>query len=357
LQKLGFTTIDRSLNNYGLTLILGGAEVSLWDVAQCYANQARNLNAFHQTKPHAEMGIHAWERNDHNQKALTYKAGTWWLITEALKEVQRPGIEENWKSYSSSRNIAWKTGTSFGFRDAWAVGYDAKYLVAVWAGNATGEGRPGLTGTSSAAPLLFDIFNFIDEEEWFQKPEADLKQVALCAKSGQAAKPNCPKKWRDIVYKSRIPAPCVYHQNIQLNQAGLRVYRDCNEDMVICDTSWFVLDPIASYYYRKGHSQYKDPPPYSKNCNSSNPSSLAIIYPTQNAQVIIPKNFEGEFESMVAEANHSDPNSTLYWHLDDLYIGETHRVHEQNLSIAPGQHQLSIIDENGNTVRLSFVGY
>lgn len=357
LKALGFTTIDRSANNYGLTLILGGAEVSLWEVAQAYANQARKLNAFYKDDKTVKTGLRLIGKSELSNTAKTYDYGTWWLISKALQEVQRPGIEGGWRKYSSSRKVAWKTGTSFGFRDAWAVGYDAKYLVAIWVGNAQGEGRPGLTGVSTAAPLMFNVFQHLTAQGWFQKPETNLKFINLCEDSGLAPSPNCPTIRVEASQHSKMPALCSYHQVIHLNEEQERVYKGCVSVTEMIDTSWFVLDPIVSHYYKRNHPNYYNVPPFSKKCQQSDQEVLAIIYPQNRTEVIIPKNFDQQYEKVVVEATHNDIDSKLFWHLDNAYVGETKGNHQLSLEIKPGTHQLSILDEDGNQVTVKFVGH
>ena len=357
LGHLGFTTVDRSADNYGLTLVLGGAEVSLWEVAQAYANQARKLNAYFKDEETVFTGVNLLKDSKLIGQASTYDYGTWWLISNALREVQRPGIESSWKKYSSSRKIAWKTGTSFGFRDAWAVGYDAKYLVAVWVGNAEGEGRPGLTGVSTAAPLMFNIFQHLPGKEWFQKPEANIQLVNLCQVSGLAPSPHCPVIESEMPVQSKMPPLCTYHQIIQLNVSGERVYKDCHDGSVLTDTSWFILDPIVSHYYKENHPNYNDPPLFSEHCGQNNASALAIIYPQHRAEVIIPKDFDQAFEQVVVEAAHHNPSAELFWHLDHLFVGRTAGSHKLPLDISPGEHELSILDESGNKVTVRFTAH
>ena len=357
LKSLGFTTVDRSADNYGLTLILGGAEVSLWEVAQVYANQARKLNSFYSDEVTFRTGIRLLESADLSNEATTYDYGTWWLISNALLEVQRPGLEGGWKRYSSSRKVAWKTGTSFGFRDAWAVGYDAKYLVAVWVGNAQGEGRPGLTGVSTAAPLMFNIFQHLPDQAWFDKPIMNLKQVKLCEKSGLAPSPSCPIITLEAPDHSKMPPVCTYHQIVHLNSDDERVYKGCETNSEINDTSWFVLDPIVSHYYKRNHPNYDNVPPFSKKCQQSDQGVLAIIYPQDQTQVIIPKNFDQEYEKVVVEATHNDEGAQLFWHLDNIFVGTTRGIHELALSINPGSHQLSILDQQGNQMTVKFEGH
>ena len=357
LQNLGFTTINRSANNYGLTLILGGAEVSLWDVAKIYTNQAKKLNSFYTDENTIKTGLRLLSTSKLTDENATYDYSTWWLISKALQEVQRPGIEGGWKKYSSSRPIAWKTGTSFGFRDAWAVGYDAKYLVAIWVGNAQGEGRPGLTGASTAAPLMFNIFQHIKEQAWFQKPEASLKLITLCEKSGLAPTPNCPIIEVEASENSKMPLQCTYHQMVYLNQYNERVYKGCISDSEISDSSWFVLDPIVSHYYKRKHPNYNNIPLLSKDCQQSNENILAIIYPQNRTEVIIPKNFDQQYEKIVVEATHNNEKAQLFWHLDNTFVGKTIGKHSLALAIKPGPHQLSIIDSQGNQSTIKFVGH
>ena len=97
-----------------------------------------------------------------------------------MLEVIRPGDESNWKVFSSARKVAWKTGTSFGYRDAWAIGITPEYVVSVWVGNATGEGRPGIIGVKAAAPILFDIYNLLPSTSWFKEPVNDFKTFSIC---------------------------------------------------------------------------------------------------------------------------------------------------------------------------------
>jgi penicillin-binding protein 1C len=155
LRAAGMTTLTRPGDDYGLTLILGGAEGNLWDVSGMYASLAGLARAgeadaapqFHELT--VLRGVAARTRT-----GAAIGTGAAWLTLDTLLEVPRPGEEGHWRNFASSRSIAWKTGTSWGLRDGWAVGNSSRHTVAVWVGNASGEGRPGLTGSTMAAPLL-----------------------------------------------------------------------------------------------------------------------------------------------------------------------------------------------------------
>ena len=161
------TTLNRPADNYGMSLILGGSEVSMWDLAGIYAGMARTLN--HQKKNnglalqedfHQPVIMSTTERKKAHIRDVinSLDATSVWFTFQAMEEVMRPGEEGLWQQFSSSQKIAWKTGTSFGFRDAWAIGVTSKYVVAVWAGNTRWRRRAGLIGVQTAAPIMFDIF-------------------------------------------------------------------------------------------------------------------------------------------------------------------------------------------------------
>ncbi len=193
LQKFKLKDISKPPDHYGLSLILGGAESNLWDLCRTYAGLSSTINYFntnngkYRSKEFAELNY----QNDFipdfglqsSQKTIL-GAGSVWLTYNAMEEVNRPEGDEAWKFYDSSLKIAWKTGTSFGNRDAWAIGTNSRYVVGVWVGNASGEGRPTLTGVTSAAPILFDVFNLLPRQRWFATPIKDLDEVEVCALSG-----------------------------------------------------------------------------------------------------------------------------------------------------------------------------
>lgn len=353
LKDFGFSTIHRKADDYGLALILGGAEVKLWDLANVYSHQAMALNGFNEDEKNTN-GLSLWKTKPaYKVPNKKISDGAWWLISDALTNVQRPGLDQNWKRFSSSRKIAWKTGTSHGFRDAWAVGYNADYLVAVWVGNAEGDGRPGLTGVSTAAPLMFQCFQNLKSSHWFSKPEMALKHISLCAESGMAPGPNCPKIEAEMPIHSGLPKVCNLHKSILLNEANKRVFRDCcNSELK--DTVWFSLDPIAAYYYKQSHQNYQPIPELSEDCRKGTEQMLDIIYPTKHAEIIVPKDFDGKEEQILFEAAHVNSSSKIFWHLDDEYIGQTEDLHKMTCLLQEGKHTLLIMDEAGNSKRHVF---
>lgn len=373
LRQLGLTTLHRSAQDYGLTLILGGAETNLWDLGAVYSGLARNLanfteynalydpNNFH---PLYYLQGQSQGRlpSDHpNLQAQTpIGAGAIWKTFEAMQELVRPGVDALWKSFPSSQRVAWKTGTSFGFRDAWAVGCTPDYVVAVWVGNADGEGRPGLVGVHAAAPLLFDLFDLLPTgNRWFDKPYDDMKELQVCAQSGHLASPSCPNPVSryEVDAKTHTQA-CPYHQRIHLSPEGTyRVHADCESPSRMKTQSYFVLPPIQSYYYSKQQPNYQGIPPYRDDCKQSAGTTqrpLGLVYPSEGLKIYVPVNLDETRSRTVFEAKHRKPNTRLFWHLDNTYVGTTRELHYLDLDPEPGKHIITVVDEQGYAVERTF---
>jgi penicillin-binding protein 1C len=367
LKNIGITTLDRSASNYGLSLILGGAEVTLWDMAGVYASMARSLNSY------PENGL-VYNLNDYHP--LTYLKYTrsgnkfkreeysyfsnaaLWLTFKALIEVERPEELSSWKQFSSSRKIAWKTGTSFGFRDGWAIGVNKEYVVAVWAGNADGEGRTGLTGITAAAPILFDIFNTLPySSEWFEIPQEEMTESRICSKSGYRASEYC-----ETVDTMMIPTQglnfesCPYHQIVHLSaNEKFRVSAECEPAYKIVNKPWFILPPAMEYYYKNKNHDYRLLPPLRSDCvNLSLKNPMEFIYPRDINKVFIPADLDGNKSSAVFEVAHRNNRSTIYWHLDDSYLGKTQSRHAMPINAGKGNHIITLVDEDGNLLKKEF---
>src|SRR5690606_33205 len=140
---------------YGLSMILGGCEVTMWQLAGTYASMGRTLNHYERYRADYDPGdyhapSYAYQRREggdpHTERSSVIDHASLYFTLQAMNEVMRAGEGGLWEQFASSKKIAWRTGTSFGLRDGWAVGLTPGHVVCVWVGNADGEGRPGLTG-------------------------------------------------------------------------------------------------------------------------------------------------------------------------------------------------------------------
>ncbi|MDR1625632.1 MAG: penicillin-binding protein 1C [Spirochaetia bacterium] len=364
LRTLGLTTLFRRGEDYGLPLILGGAEVTLWDIAGAYAGLARTALRPEDTEtqffsPAYFMDGGAGAAYPPPRAAAKtgpgpLSPGAAWLTLEALTRAARPGEEAAWQAFAGSRKIAWKTGTSFGFRDAWTVGVTTRWTVAVWAGNASGEGRAELRGANTAAPLLFEVFSFLEPADWFPKPYRALEAVAVCALSGLPPGPYCETiRYADIPRGAPHHAPCPYCTQLVLNKNEDRqVKLSGGETEKTVTKTWFVLPPAEEWFYRKWNLDYKPPPPAPGASRSSVP--MALFTPEENAEVYVPIEIDGGAGQLVLAAAHRDAQAVIHWHMDETYLGTTRVFHEMETRPAPGTHVLWLVDAEGNTLRRRF---
>lgn len=344
LKKSGFTTFTRSSDDYGLPLILGGGEITMYEGARAYANLMNKACGYKSISP--------------------FSRGSAWLTIETLATGIRPDDEANWQSYMNSKKIAWKTGTSNGNRDAWAIGVTPQYTVAVWIGNASGKGNPDLKSVSTSAPVLFDIFSTLPQTTWPVEPEEELIQQLVCAHSGYAAGSNCPDT--KIILRSKnasAPQLCPYCTTISFTPDGK--YRATAEDLTgkqagIYDGTIpkiekrFVLPPHLEYWYKNSNLAYEVLPDFVPWHTSSTKDSFSIVFPQSGTNYIIPVELDGSPGAMVMQAATRSVETILYWDLDGQYLGLTERVHEMPVAPAPGKHTLTVTDNNGTMQKRFF---
>jgi penicillin-binding protein 1C len=370
LKNWGMTTLRFSEEHYGASLILGGAEGTLWDMAGMYASMARTLSHYrryngrynpediHPLTPYpageAEPILSVADRRLTGRPALS--AASIWFTFEAMSNLSRPEEEADWQQFESMKRIAWKTGTSYGGRDGWAIGATPHYVVGVWVGNASGEGRPGLTGVGYAAPALFDLFSLLPRDKWFDAPYDELEETVVCRSSGYKASAICsPVDTLHIPRSGNQTGNCPYHRLVHLSADGrFRVNSSCESTGQIIARPWFVLPPAQEYYYRNYNMDYLPLPPIKPECEQEQSRQIDLIYPEHNAVLYLPKGFTGEQEKFIFRAAHARREAGIYWHIDGLYVGETRDNHQIACRVEAGKHLLTLVDSWGNQRRIQF---
>jgi len=370
LKKLGMSTLTQAPGHYGLSLILGGAETKLWDLCGMYSSMARVLGHFPR---------YSGRYDPSDYRALSYlplpaqvvpklrdlsinpevlSAGCIWAAFEAMQEVQRPGAEGEWQQFSTSRRVAWKTGTSFGFRDAWAIGVTPEYVVGVWAGNADGEGRPGLVGTLAAAPVLFEAFGLLPPTSWFDTPYDDLTKVETCRETGFRAGQHCPIDTSRVPKKALNSPVCRFHQLIHLDQTeAYQVNAQCYLPNKIIHRPWLVLPPLEEFYYRQRHPEYAVLPPFHPDCQSvvgNEASPMQLIYPRHVSRIFVPVDLDGRKSKTIFQVAHRRADAKIHWHIDQDFVGTTQTFHQFALEPPAGKHTLTLVDENGYRLEQRF---
>ncbi|MEL6811678.1 MAG: penicillin-binding protein 1C [Bacteroidota bacterium] len=366
LREMNFHQIDEPANHYGLSLILGGAESSLWEITGAYAGMASTLNYFNSSSSEYREYEFVEPRFVLNNAISLGKvqnhpsvldAGAIYKTFEALQGVNRPLGEENWQFFSNSQPIAWKTGTSFGFKDAWAVGVTSQYAIGVWVGNADGEGRPGLTGIQAAAPVLFDVLSELPKTNWFAVPYDELEEASLCGASGYLAGVFCDEVISEFIPKNGIRTqPCRYHQKVFLTASeSLRVNSSCYPLEDMHQKNWFTLPPVQEYYYATLHPEYKPLPPFKADCLREGEHLMEFIFPKKNETILLARNFDNAINEVVFQLAHRSPETKVYWYLDESFIGVTQDFHELALQPLPGEYLLTAVDQAGNEIKQKLI--
>lgn len=368
LKKMGYNNLKYTPSHYGLSLILGTAETSLWEISSLYAGMARTylnyqnrpLNLGYSTSDYSENSYYI-KKNIKNSSSLKQhgylSVGAIEATLTAMQQLKRPEQESGWESFLSRKKIAWKTGTSYGFKDAWSIGINDTYLVGVWVGNADGEARPDLVGSRSAAPLMFDLFRHLDGSSILQEtPHGSAEDI--CIASGMLSKKTCPNNitqpLTDNFYAQA--KKCTYHQTLKLNvEKTYQVDSNCYSTFDMVHESYFVLTPIQAWYYRKYHPNYTFPPPFSSNCTKKiTHEKLQLLYPQNDAKILIPKEQSGKTGSVIFQAAHQNEKAKIFWHLDHSFIGVTEQTHQIAVKANPGRHLLTLVDDSGNEILKRF---
>jgi penicillin-binding protein 1C len=362
LHKMKMPSLDRPSSHYGLSLILGGAESTLWEVTSAYASMASSLHYFldhSSTYRQQEFTGATYLKDsvpDHGKEqfdAPVFGAGAIYGTFQSMYEANRPEGDENWQFFDSSQPIAWKTGTSFGFKDAWAVGVTPKYAIGIWAGNADGEGRPGLTGITAAAPLLFDVLDALPQSGWFKAPYDDLVAIEVCGQSGFRSSVYCndiKKEW--VPTHGTQSAPCPYHQQVFLDASQqYRATASCYPLEAMVARNWFVLPPLMEYHYAPLHPDYTPLPPYLQDCSAMETQLMEFLYPKKNEAVLLPRDLGEKKMQLILKLAHQQSHAKIYWYLDETYVGKTEKIHELILDIAPGTYTLTAVDQHGNRIQ------
>lgn len=346
LRGLGMSDLEHDAVHYGLSLILGGAEIQPLQIAAVYGAFFSPL-LMGDVPPVSDPFGRPLGVSD----PAVFDALTTLQVAEIMAEVKRP---PEWQHWQLQRPVHWKTGTSYGHRDAWAVGSDGQWLVVVWTGNASQEGRPGLIGVESSAPLFFKVLSQLPfDGSGFPRSDALLegRQVSLCAATGMGKGPFCGQE-RRVRVGGLMPQMCGYCQVIQVDGEGARVHKECGA--AFQDSSWVILPPAMHWYHRQNGGHFPPVPPWSPSCSEGaggGPEQrMEWVYPEGYEVVKRPRDLDGQLQSIVLEVAHVRPEARLYWHDNGLFLGETEGYHVREVQFTPGIHKVKVVDDEGGTL-------
>ena len=349
LQKGGLSTIKGKYYDYGLPLVLGSCEVKLLELANLYRSLA-NGGVY---TPYSLLPNRSRTSCD-----TLFSEGSSYIIAEILSDLARPEFPASWEFAENLPKIAWKTGTSYGRKDAWSIGFNPQYTIGVWVGNFSARPSPELVGVEAAAPILFEIFTAASsktEGGWFSRPECvGVREV--CSASGLVPGPYCKSTVEDL-YLPGISSSkrCDIHKEILVNRnTGHQLCRHCSEGKNYeCDTLAVWPAEIAAWLTRTG-SLIQNVPVHNPDCRGVSFGDRPIINsPRDDVNYIIRDYIPLNLQCILLDASAASGASRLYWFIDGNLHSTLQSGQKAFYVPAPGDHNIVCSDDQGRSSSIS----
>ena len=344
----------RSAAHYGLALALGGSEITMEELVRLYGTLAAG-------GLWRDLVVVRGSPSGTPQRLLSPEAS--FLVLDMLRDVARPGARA--RDSDDRGVIAWKTGTSFGFRDAWSVGVVGHHVLAVWVGNFDGSANPALVGREAAAPLFFAIADSLQaatgdgrspqdgEPAWVVENGAardlNVKRLEVCATTGDLPGPHCPRTTRSwfIPGVSPIKVSSVYRAIDIDRRTGLR---SCGGD---ADTERVVYEFWPSNLqavFRRAGIAIRQPPPWSPACSLDETSATGLAPRIRSPQrtLVYHAAAPGAAEGNVLFSAVADGDvRRLFWFVDHRLVASTLPGEKYFWTPRTGQFTVRVVDDAG----------
>jgi len=339
LKTSGFANLQNQ--NLGLSLALGGCGVTLEELTMAYSVFANEgvlkRKKFLKTAPNGPL-------NPVLSPAASY------LVSSILQTVQRPDLPmQLFNSTFRIPKVAWKTGTSFGRKDAWAVGYNKQYTVGVWIGNFDGEGVASLNGGDMATPLLFEVFNAIDynsKKQWFSEPKG-ISYRAVCNQSGYVPSDDCQQTMNEpFIEKQTVQKICQHSIRLKVNKDSSLYYcNSCLENNSYFEKQYPNLLAELINYYEQEKIVYKKWPQHNPSCQRVETyGELKIVSPTHQSEYLVEENSDSK---MMLNASVDHQAKVIYWFVNDKLIRQTNPNQAIFVKMPIGKLKITCSDDLG----------
>lgn len=349
LLKAGITRM-RDESFYGMSLALGSAEVSVEELVKLYAMLANG-------GVQRPLKFLKSQKEEDGPRLLTREAS--YLLLDILADNPNPlrGFRTDW--IRDHLDVSWKTGTSFGFRDAWSVGIVGPYVLAVWIGNFDGEGNPAFIGREAAAPLFFEIIDSLKSQdpginEYSGKGLADLNltKVEVCSLSGGLPGPDCNQRASTWFIPGKSPiVKCDVHRRIFVNsRTGLRSCSDGARGTRSEVYEFWSSDLLA--IFRQAGIPRRVPPSYEPGCKMDETASRGV-----GPRITSPRD-EVVYSLRIADLNEeripltavTDADSRIVrWFINEEYLGESVSGQPYFWKPGAGKFVVRVVDDLGRT--------
>lgn len=341
LAQCGFQQIKKDQKKLGLSMILGGCGTSLEELTGLYtifANEGRYVSPlFYRSDRSLIRGLTVLS------PSATY------MINETLSKLNRPDFPLNWQSTERMPKIAWKTGTSYGRRDAWSIGYNKHFTVGVWVGNFSGLGIPEISGANVATPLLFKIFNTIDydsNQEWFEQPN-DCDTRMVCSETGLGPKDHCTHTVMDyFIPLVSSTQSCNNIQEVMISaQEKISYCKTCMPDAGYKKKMYKIIAPDIQAYFDERRIAYEKVPAHNPDCEKIfKEGAPAITSPRNGSEYLISKKNP---EAIQLTSNTGNDVSKVYWYINNRFYKSGDARTKQFFIPEEGPVKISCTDDKG----------
>lgn len=341
LRRGGLAALDRPAAHYGLSLILGSGEVTLLSLANLYADLASG-------------GLHRPPKilagpDVRPQRLLSAEACA--LTTEILARVERPDLPTSWERALAVPAVAWKTGTSYGHRDAWAVGYSADRVIAVWVGNMDAAPVKGISGAVHAGPILFELFRAVSPggSRLAVPPWLNIAEIEVCAESRQLPGPGCTRRLTAKIIPGRTRlGPCPIHRQLLVDAAtGLALDGDCLSSHEARSVTIAEYPAELVSWWRAVGIPFETPPPPHPGCGRSRGEGPRIVSPNPATPYTLRPDVPAAFQQIILTADAPAATKRLSWYVDGELAAQGEPGQRLFWQPTPGAHRLVAVDDHG----------
>lgn len=340
LAACNFRQIQKDRRKLGLSLILGGCGTTLEELTGLFSSFANNGD-------YVRPGF--TQDDTVQQKINIMSPAADYMINEVLSKVNRPDFPLNWTATERMPKIAWKTGTSYGRKDAWSIGYNKNYTVGIWTGNFSGVGVADLSGANVATPLLFKIFNTIDydsDEEWFTQPnDCDIRQV--CSETGLIPSDHCTSLVTDyfipLISSTKV---CNNWQEIMISPNEKISYcKSCAPETGYKKKWYKIVEPDMQAWFEENRIAYQKIPSHNPNCELIfKGAAPSITFPVNGMEYIINKKDPEPLQLICKTANDV---SKVYWYINNKFYKSCNAGEKQFFVPDEGPVKISCTDDKG----------
>lgn len=357
LKKGGLQTLDKPYTHYGLPLVLGGCEARLLDLTSLYATLANG--GLHRPVVYYQEDLELAQGLDAHAGVRILSAESCALTGEILSGLERPDVPRAWKLTRDAPAVAWKTGTSFGHRDAWAIGWSKEYVIGVWVGNLDGAPCKGISGAKHAGPLLLDVFRAL-EPGGASLPVPDMlniDEIELCADSRDMPGALCPQ----TITAKYIPGVSKFKQDNMFKrifvdtETGLRLEGRClgrrpHKSLLVKE---YPVE-LAAWMRSQGDTPPLTPALSPVCTDVPTGHGPRIVSPTARTPYLLRPEAPVRFQRIPLSAQAPMDSGTLFWYQNGKLVAQGPADEPVFLAPQPGRHRLVVMDEHGRMDALHY---